>query len=218
MVFGRETPSTCGLGGFPTKDHHSCDLLARESHSGGFIIIPANTSVALRHSAIFSAISLWETIPQTVSSTFSRNGFKYRLRNHIRGNRCPTPTTKLSLLDRKNEVVLNKTRCDLIFRSHMYSHNFPFILDPLCKCGYRSQTTRHVLLNCPLLNIQRTTLFNTINSHNQISRIFNRAVRQSDRCQLLLYGDPELSSQCNEILLHSTSKFIVSSLLEFTPP
>jgi hypothetical protein len=135
-------------------------------------ILPANLSTTLRRSAIPSAITLWESIPHTLNNSLSRNGFKYGLRNHIKGTKCMTPTAKLSL-SRSCETILNKARCDLLFRSHLYSYNFPNILDPSCMCGYRSQTTIHVLLLCPLFNIQRMDLFNSLNRNLQIHHALN---------------------------------------------
>jgi hypothetical protein len=54
-------------------------------------------------------------------------------------------TTKLKL-PHKEEILLNRTRCDLLFRNHLYSHNFVQVRDPSCQCGSRNQTSKHVCL------------------------------------------------------------------------
>jgi hypothetical protein len=88
-------------------------------------------STAPHHSAIPLSVSLWDTVPDDIKRSLSKNGFKYRIRNHIRSDIYNTATTKLPL-PRNSENVLNRAKCDLLFRSNLYSHNFLIINEPIC--------------------------------------------------------------------------------------
>jgi hypothetical protein len=68
------------------------------------------------------------------------------------------------------EVILNKTKCDIIFKSHLFSHNFSSVPNPACACGFRLQTTKH-LFSCPLFTELRYKLgllpnFNILKCNN----------------------------------------------------
>jgi hypothetical protein len=94
---------------------------------------------------------------------YLENSFKYKLRRHIRVAKNDLTTTKLNL-QRKFEVTLSRARCDLLFRSHYFSHNCVNFPDPVCQCGFRSQTAFHVIFHCPLLADARRTFLNEIQS------------------------------------------------------
>jgi hypothetical protein len=91
-------------------------------------------------------IKLWDSVPIDIKNHWSRNSFKYKLRLHLGGKWNRLSSAKLKL-KRIEETVLNRTRCDLIFRHHLFTHNFTNI-DPSCHCGARLQSTKHVLLHC----------------------------------------------------------------------
>jgi hypothetical protein len=104
------------------------------------------------HATILSSRNLWNSVPNDIQTQYSRNCFKYNIRVFIIGEKNRFATTKSSL-PRNLEIVLNKTRCDSIFRNHMYSHNFESVNDPSCAGGYKNQTTKHLFFKCPLLNM-----------------------------------------------------------------
>jgi uncharacterized C2H2 Zn-finger protein len=68
---------------------------------------------------------------QTVEETLflnrktKENSFKFNVRVHLRGSKKnPLVSTKLNLERQTDEIVLNKARCDLIFRAHLFLRNF----------------------------------------------------------------------------------------------
>jgi hypothetical protein len=81
-------------------------------------LIPTNASTLRRKLTVCSSIKLWHS--SNLKDNFSCNPFKYSTRNIYHGKNDVIVTCKLDL-DRKAEIILNKTKCDLIFRS-IYSH------------------------------------------------------------------------------------------------
>jgi hypothetical protein len=111
---------------------------------------------------------------------------KYNLKVHIRGNKNRLSTNKLNL-PRDHETSLNKARRHPLFKSHLFSHNFVNVADPGCPCGCRSQTTSHILLQCPLINYICENFIHDLNEIPSFdSRMFNSA-RITDRCRILLH-------------------------------
>jgi hypothetical protein len=119
--------------------------------------LPAHLTRTMSASAIPSSIKLWHELPRNVKEVRSRNSFKFTVRVHLGGKKNPLVSTKLNL-ERQTEIVLNKARCDLIFRAHLFSHNVSNVPDPSCRCGFRAQTT----LRCPLFNQARYLAFDNI--------------------------------------------------------
>jgi hypothetical protein len=114
-------------------------------------------------------------------------------------------------LPRNSEKVLNRAKCDLLFRSNLYSHNFLIIhviSEPICPCGEKIQTTQHVFLQCQLLANFPTTLFQNLSSEQKIFPILNSRKKKLDRCQLLLHGDANLPLHLNEKIMNETSIFL----------
>jgi hypothetical protein len=124
--------------------------------------LPTNVSSSFLKSSFLSSMKLWDNLPTVNKDRWTRNSFKYKLRHHLHASNIQKPTTKLNL-NLSDEKILNKTRCEIMFKSHFFSHNFVNIADPSCKCGFRSQTTKHVLLDCPLAVDNRRELIRNIN-------------------------------------------------------
>jgi hypothetical protein len=93
---------------------------------------------------------------------------------------------------------------------HLFSHNFNNINDPSCECGSRSQSTKHLLFNCPLLTETRNQFFNDpgLLPHLISANFFALCV--DERLQLLLYGHNSLGIEINQTILETTAKFFTS--------
>lgn len=101
-------------------------------------ILPSRMSLKFRKSTVASAISIWCSLPIELKNRYSRNSFKYHVRLHLKGNITNLVSTRLQM-PRNIEFLLNRTRCDLIFKSHFYNHNFTNMPDPTCNCGYNGR-------------------------------------------------------------------------------
>ena len=176
-------------------------------------VIPTNTSAKLRKSTVCSSVTLWENLPDTLKSSVSRNSFKYQLRIFKHGKKNLLTTSKLDL-NRELEIIFNRTKCDLIFKCHLFAHNFPGVTDSACPCGFRSQTTQHLLLNCPLFDNERLECMRRIGLLPNFNlQAFNRL---SDRLKVncLLYGDNALTTSLEvaRSLLQITSGFLIANV------
>ena len=167
-------------------------------------------SRGLLNSTIPSSLILWETIPGNIRDRWSRNSFKYNLRLHLRGKKNWLSTARLNLT-RPSEIILNRTRCDLIFKSHFFSHNFPNVDDPGCPCGFRDQSTKHLLLQCPLVDDLRQVHFhdlsNIVNFDYHVFCTFNMV----EKIKLLIFGESNavLPMSVKERIMEITSNLII---------
>jgi hypothetical protein len=98
------------------------------------------------------------------------------------------------------------TRCDLIFNSHKYVHNYTSVQEPNCPCGARSQTTRHVLLDCVLLDQLRLALFNNLHDINSVLLANSNNTKTSN---ILLHGDEGLPHVSNRRVVSETYHMII---------
>ncbi len=171
-------------------------------------IIPTNLSRAFMRTTIPSSIKLWESLPENIKNRFSRNSFKYNLRKHFRGDIVTTQLTKNLTLTRSQEKILNRTRCDLVFNSHFFSHNFTTIDSPSCRCGMNAQNTNHVLFNCPLLADLRAELMNNLNNLDPFFSTTFQLSQTAIKSKILLFGSDQLSHIVNRSLLILTATFL----------
>jgi hypothetical protein len=86
------------------------------------------------------------------------------------------------------EITVNKTKCDFIFKSHLFAHNIPGVPDPACACGYRSQTTMHLLLNCPLFDRMRQEFIDGLGSLPDFNLEAYDRLNAKTKLEVLLYG------------------------------
>jgi hypothetical protein len=116
------------------------------------------------------------------------------MRKHIGGAKYTVATSKLSI-SRNKEIFLNQARCDLLFRSHFFAHNFANMPYPQFQCGHRSQTTSHVFFTCPLLNDVRRTFLTEIRSIPNFDIASLETLSLAERVYLLLHGGSDLVAQ-----------------------
>lgn len=84
--------------------------------------------------------------------------------------------------------------------SHL-CHNLHVVPSPRCPCGYREEDPVHFFFNCPLFNIPR---YNMIQSLLQIDDI-------DINVDNLLWGDPELDIPSNEMIFLYVQKYILET-------
>ena len=90
---------------------------------------------------------------------------------------------------------------------HRFKHNCA-CFSPICICGTRKEDNEHFPLHCPLCSIFRKDPF------NQLSGIdgFNVAdVNPKDLGLSLLFGDRNLGTVANRIMLEATISFVRAS-------
>ncbi len=181
--------------------NHNRDVRLRQARE---FIMPL--SYSLCHSPILIAIKTWQSIPNEIRSVMTRNSFKFRIRQHINGKKNKFTTSKLNLT-RTSEIYLNRARCDLLFKSHLYAHNFTSVTSPSCTCGYRNQTTQHILLHCPILLIKRRSLFQHLNQVENFENVYNSS-NLSNKVTTLLNGNENLNKNANISVISLTAEYI----------
>ena len=94
-------------------------------------------------------------------------------------------------------------------RKHKANHNFIDTPNGICLCAQDEETTRHFLLDCPILALPRRELFRKIDP----ILVMNDLATLSDRNKkdLLLYGNENLTLIENQKVLKATIKFISQS-------
>ena len=170
--------------------------------------LPTKMSTKYKNSTIPSAIKHWERLPTNIKSRFTKNSFRYNLRTSLNGIKSKFVSTKLNL-SRTEESFLNRTRCDLIFNSHLYAHNFTNVVNPSCSCGHSSQTTKHLFLKCPSFIEIRHVLMTDLALLPSFSNIYRSLSSENDKIVCLLNGHKDMSLDTNNKILKLVAKFIV---------
>ena len=171
-------------------------------------VVPVNTSVKFRKSTVFSSITLWENLPSQLKNCVSRNSFKYSCRIFCYGRKNLLTTSRLDL-NRTEEITFNRVKCDLIFKNHLFSHNFPGVLDPACPCGARFQSTKHLLFECPLFDRIRDEFFVKLGLLPGFDLEAFNYLNVSSKMGLLLYGDGfDFPIREKKIILKLSCEFI----------
>ena len=173
-------------------------------------------SMKFSRSAVPSSIKLWENLPVDLKGRYSRNSFKYNLKRHVGGKPNNLVTTKLNI-SRPLEVILNRVRCDFIFKAHLFSHNFVGIRDSQCSCGHRSQDTKHIFFKCPLLVNLRNNLFDALHAIPNFIDLYSTLQNLDVKLTTLLHGNDALSLRDNIRVLENVSLFIKESILKVKP-
>jgi hypothetical protein len=92
-------------------------------------------------------------------------------------------------LPRKAEILFNRIRYDLIYRNHLYSHNFARVNDPSCQMQIsQPNNNRHLFFNCPLIDQARDNLFNDLGLLPSSNNLFISLTNLEAKLQVLLNG------------------------------
>ena len=98
-------------------------------------------------------------------------------------------------------------------KSHKKHHNLQDTPDDECVCR-NAETTQHFLLKCPIYNVQRLDVFQTVNPILLANDLQNLNDREMVR--LLLYGHEKLPLNANQSILKATINFIEMTARFFT--
>ena len=90
-------------------------------------------------------------------------------------------------------------------KNHKKHHEFIDTPDDECVCR-KSETTQHFLLKCPIYNVHRLNLFQTLHPTLLANNLLNLNDREMVR--LLLYGHEKLPFHANQIIVKATINFI----------
>ena len=189
------------ISGYLNPNH---DERLRNSH---VYRLPRSMSHKFARSTIPDAIKSWETLPIELKSKYTRNSFKFSVRIFLHGKKSNSLTSKLDL-ERKLEIYLNRTRCDFIFKAHLFSHNFVGITDPSCQCGHRQINTGHLFYNCPLLTDRRTELFLDLGKLPSFLNVYSTVSGINRKLNILLFGHESFSSMESNMLFILVANFI----------
>ena len=120
----------------------------------------------------------------------------------------PVANSVFNVTDGKGIVLLNRLRVGFShLREHKFRHNFVDTADPFCNCRTNSlETTEHFLMHCSDYSNERLVMFNTLQQDMSLFPLKPRVLHH-----ILLYGDPNFSTEKNNEILSATVKFLVDT-------
>jgi hypothetical protein len=143
-----------------------------------------------------STISLWNSLPHETRNCRTISSFKHAISNRNL-NKPPPYYSFGSRIDQIYHTRL-RTNCSPL---HLTLFQKNLIDSPRCQCG-EIESTEHYLLICPRYNLQRASLFHSVNPILRVST------------KLLLYGSDVLSHDNNikvfsavQTYIHQTKRF-----------
>ena len=172
--------------------------------SGNVVGLAKATYIFFIHTFFPSAVKEWNILDASIRNAESLAIFKKKILSIIR----PTPNSVFNCHHPEGLILLTRLRLGFShLREHKFRHNFQDNINPICSCGEDIETTSHFLLNCPRHSITRTTFLNKIKTIN--SGLTER--NDNILCNILLYGDPSLSTENNTRILNSTVEYLLES-------
>ena len=90
-------------------------------------------------------------------------------------------------------------------KSHKKNHKFLDTPDDKCLCKH-PETTKHFLLKCPIYNIHRLSLFQTLNPILLANNLHQ--LNDNEMSSLLLYGHKKVQFHENQVIIKATIYFI----------
>ena len=143
----------------------------------------------------------WNLLDNDIRNSTSISEFKNKLLALIRPNKNPI----FGINDIIGIRQLSKLRLKFSkLNDHMFRHNFN-CLDPVCSCGTADEDTEHFLLHCPNFEEARTDLHGTL---LDIPRVDISLLDSQALCNLMLYGNPDLTLIENRMIIEATIKYI----------
>ena len=139
-----------------------------------------------------STIRSWNNTNAEARHNSSINQFKSYLKSQNHDRILPK---YLLYGERKLNVLQTRIRC---ISSNLNSDLFRINLtdSPLCQCGHYLEDSFHFLLECCRYNQERFKLFQTLSNYRPIG------------VGLLLFGNPTLTNEENELIMLATQTFI----------
>ena len=151
------------------------------------------------------AVNSWNALDPDVRKTDTLSGFKNEILKTIK----PTKRSIFNIHDESGIRYIFQLRVGLSpLRAHKKKHNFKDTPNDRCLCGNGIETTEHYLLNCPLYQTQRETLFSAVNPIISLASPLNQ---NNDLTGMLLYGNEKLNPSQNKLILMATINFVKST-------
>ena len=143
----------------------------------------------------------WNLLDNDIRNSTSISEFKNKLLALIRQNK--------NLISGINDTIgirqLSKLRLKFgKLNEHMFRQNFN-CLDPVYSCGTADVDTEHFLLHCPNFGEARRDLHGTL---LDIPRVDISLLDSQALCNLMLYGNPDLTLIENRMIIEATIKYI----------
>ena len=157
-----------------------------------------------KNSFIPNVINEWNKLDSDILSSTSCNLLCNTLLKFIR----PVQRKNFNINDSVGVKIL--TRLQLGFshlREHKFRHGFRNILNPLCSCSIKAETTTHYFLGCHFYNAKTSALINEL---NEVGISFS-SLNENKFIDLILYGSEKFDDKKNDKILISTIKFIKDS-------
>ena len=106
--------------------------------------------------------------------------------------------TTYNFFDPEGLKVLTQLRVGLShLNAHIFYHNFPECLNPLCPCSIETEDSTYCLLHCRYSSNQRPDLMNSVNSVIQNFEFMS----ENNKKDLLLFGDSRFDENNLEKIL-----------------
>ena len=108
----------------------------------------------------------------------------------------------------KGLIFLTRLRIDLNhLKEHKFKHSFLDTLNPICTCGFDTETLNHFFLQCPRFTNERQNLLLKIEKNiPAISKKTDTSITS-----ILLYDDPSFSAELNTNILNLSIDCILST-------
>ena len=117
----------------------------------------------------------------------------------------PVQNSVFNIFDPKGIKLLTRLRLEFShLNDHRFRHNFQNCVNPLCSCSLNTENTEHYLLHCHHFIHHRIDLMNSVNS---VLYKFE-SLSDTDKKEILLYGDPQLDNKKNKFILEATLNYI----------
>ena len=96
-------------------------------------------------------------------------------------------------------------RWSLSFKKYKFKHCFLDTRNPICACGFDTETLNNFFLHCPRFTNEKQNLL------LKIERIIPDIFRKTDTSitSILLYGDPSFSAELNTNILSLSMDYIL---------
>ena len=145
------------------------------------------------------AITLWNQLPTATKNILEYEKFKDKLESKI-----PTENPLFNFGSRRESIIMARFRMNCSeLNAYLFSIN---VADsPACACGFDSEDTVHYFTSCPLYNIPRAVLINTV------------AHLAPFTLHTILYGNKDLSFEDNKSVYLATLTYIIKTK-RFEPP
>ena len=151
-----------------------------------------------------NCISEWNRLDVSERSCTTISEFKKRLLLRIR----PSKRSIFNIHDLTGIKLLTRLRVEFTdLHEHRFRHNF-LCSSPFCSCQTGIEDNGHFLLHCPRFSSHRRDLLDLLSRLIDFDIMY---LSSKELTTLLLYGNPNLSTITNRIIIEGTLRLIRST-------